>query len=368
MNRSKRLIAATALALALPAVAVGCGGDDDTGEDPQALLEEAFNNDTSIESGVIDISGEFSAEGDEGGALSFSLGGPFRSNPDNPDEVPQLDWDLTAEADGAAAQGFDGFEAGVTVTEDNLFVDYQGENYELGTEQFSQLQDQAQSETGADEGADAASSFRDACEQGIEAQGGDPAACDFDVTAWFGELSNEGTEDKGGAETTHIAGSLNVQVMLEDLFNLGASVPGATGGIDPALIEGQLEQLSSAIPDASFDVYPATDDKTLRGLDFNIDIDPTAIPGGASAGVDSANLAFSFEISDVGSEQSFEGPEDAQPIEDLLGGGALGGIPGLGGGSGSLPGGSGGSGLGNVDPDCLDQAGSDPDAIQACLE
>ncbi|CAN5253503.1 hypothetical protein BH24ACT23_BH24ACT23_10780 [soil metagenome] len=366
LNSTKRLAVALAVALAVPAVAIGCGGDDDTGEDPQALLEAAFNNDTTIESGVIDISGEFSAEGEMGGSLSFSLSGPFQQDPENPDGVPQLDWDLSANAEGAAAEGFEGFEAGVIVTEDNLFVDYQDETYELGAEQFSQLEEQAAQQAGASDSDSSSLSFKEGCEQAIDAQGGDPAACDFDVITWFGDLSNEGSEDKGGAETTHIAGSLNVQAMLEDLFNLGASVPGATGGVDPALIQSQLETVSSAISEASFNVYPATEDDTLRALDFNLAIDPSQIPGGDSAGIDSASLLFAFEIADVGAEQSFEAPEDAKPIEDLIG--SVGSIPGLGGGSLPDSGGSSGGDLGTIDPDCLDNAGSDPDAIQACLE
>ena len=45
--------------------------------------------------------------------------------------------------------------------------------------------------------------FTEQCQQAIEAQGGDPAACDIDLTAWFSNLSNEGTEDVGGAVPEH---------------------------------------------------------------------------------------------------------------------------------------------------------------------
>ena len=94
-------------------------------------------------------------------------------------------------------------EAGITVTEDNLYVNYNGTDYELGEEAFAQLQEQQAAAAPEDsEGL----GFKESCEQAIEAQGGDAAACDFDVTAWFSELENEGTEDVGGAEATHIAG------------------------------------------------------------------------------------------------------------------------------------------------------------------
>lgn len=376
MKRLKNLIGATALAAALPAVIAGCGGGS-SDEDPQEVLQQTFSNDQTISSGVLDLKFDLSAEGDQGGSITAAVSGPFQSDPDNPKALPQADLSVSASGEGSAAEAFEDVGAGILITEDNLYVNYQDTDYELGEEAFTQLEEQAASGAGDAEGEDGTASFREACSQAIEAQGGDPAACDFDVTAWFGELSNDGTEDKGGAETVHISGQLNLETMISDLFQLGASVPGATGGVDPALIEPQLEMLSSAVSDAGFDVYSATEDDTLRGLDFNLAIDPSAIPGGESAGVDSASIDVSFEVSDVGSEQSFEAPEDAQPIEDLGGqfGDSLGSIPGVGAGGSSGGSGAGGSSGGadpaggtGIDPDCLDQAGADPDAIQACLE
>ncbi len=156
--------------------------------------------------------------------------------------------------------------------------------------------------------------------------------------------------------------------MVTDLFSLGASIPGATGGVDPSIIEPQLGVISDAVSGAGFDVYAATEDGTLRGLDFSLDLDTAALGGGA-AGVDSASLGFSLELADVGEEQTFEAPDDPQPIRDLakeFGGlGAIPGgseLPGLGSGS------AGGTGGGSLDPDCIQEAAGDPDAIQACLE
>jgi len=155
--------------------------------------------------------------------------------------------------------------------------------------------------------------------------------------------------------------------LVSDLFALGASIPGATGGVDPALIEPQLGQISEAVSGATFDVYSATEDDTLRGLDLALDIDTAAV-GGAAAGVEAAALSFSLEISDVGSDQTIEAPDDPQPIEDLAGefGGALpGGGLGLPGGDSELPTGPGG---GTLDPECITAAAGDPAEIQKCLE
>jgi hypothetical protein len=362
LNRKTTLLAALALAIPLPAVIAGCGGDDESSEDPQEVLEGAFNNDTSLESGVVDLTFDLSAEGSAGGGLTAAISGPFSMDPDDPESLGQLDWDISVTGEGAAAESLPDIEAGVTVTEDNLYVNYNDTDYEIGEEAFTQLKEQQAAAAPEDsEGL----SFTEQCEQAIEAQQGDPAACDFDLTAWFSGLENEGTEDVGGSEATHIAGTIDVEQMITDLFNLGASIPGATGGVDPSLIEPQLATISDAVSGADFDVYASTDDGTLRGMDLSLEIDAAAV-GGSAAGVDSASLGFSFEIADVGEEQTIEAPADPQPIEDLAG--ELGGlgIP----GAGAIPeiDGASGGGASGVDPDCIADAAGDPDAIQKCLE
>lgn len=365
LNRTRSLFAVLALSV-IPVVAAGCGDDEGSGDDPQDILEATFSNEESLESGVIDLSFSVGAEGAQGGSFDVALTGPFAAGEDE-DSMGQADLDLTVSAEGAAAQDFEDIEAGLLITEDNLFVDYQGDTYELGEEMFADLAEQ-QAAAAPEDGEDAASSFQEGCAQAIEAQGGDAAACDIDLTTWFGGLENEGTEDKGGAETNHISGELDLETMIGDLFELGSSVPGATGGVDPALLEGQLDSISSAFEDATFDVYSATEDDTLRGLDLTLALDTAALGAGA-LGVDSADLSFALEISDVGSEQTFSAPEDAKPIDDLLG--QFGGLDALGGGG--LPGAGGaeepalpGAG-GSIDPDCLKEAGDDPEAIADCL-
>jgi hypothetical protein len=371
LNRTRTLLAACALALPIPAAIAGCGGDDGGDEDPQEVLSATFNNDNTISSGVIDLSLEASAEGAAGGNFAVNLSGPFQGDPENPTAIPQLDMTASVSGEGGG-QSLD-FEGGLVVTEDNAFVEYDGSAYEVGTETFTQLKEQAEAQAGAaEDSTDASSSFREGCESAIEAQGGDPAACDFDVSAWFTELSNEGTEDKGGSEATHIAGQLDIATMLNDLFQLGASVPGANvQGLSPEVIQSQLDTVANAVETADFDVYSATEDDTLRGLDFTIAIDPAAIPGGEAAGVESVDLSFAMEISDADEEQTIEAPSDAKPLSELQG--ELGGlgIPGVGGTvPGLTPGGTGipdaGAGTGDPALDCLAEAQTQKE-ITECL-
>lgn len=370
MNRTRTLLAACVLALPIPIAIAGCGGDEGSGEDPNEVLLATFNNDTQVTSGVLDLTLDVTAEGDQGGSFSASVSGPFQGDPDNPNAIPQLD--LTAALSGEGAGQSIEFEGGLVVTEDNAFIEYGGEAYEVGADNFALLKEQAEAQAGTEEGADATSSFREGCEQAIEAQGGDPATCDIDLATWFTDLENEGTEDVGGAEATHITGSLDLPTMLNDLVEIGTSVPGAGAqGLSPELIQAQIDAFAEAITTAEFDVYSATEDDTLRQLDFELAIDPTAIPGGETAGVDSVDVSFSVALSDVGSEQTVEAPADAKPIEELESAlsDSLGGLlPGVGATPGGLtPGGTGIPETGDPATDCIAQA-TTPEEITECLE
>jgi hypothetical protein len=131
LKRKTTLLAALALALPVPAVIAGCG-DDESSEDPQEVLEGAFNNDTSLESGVVDLTFDLSAEGSAGGGLTANISGPFAMDPDDPETLGQLDWDVSVSGEGAAAESLPDIEAGVTVTDDNVYVSYNDTDYRAG--------------------------------------------------------------------------------------------------------------------------------------------------------------------------------------------------------------------------------------------
>jgi hypothetical protein len=373
LTRTRPRLIAALVALAIPAFVAGCGGDSGSDEDPQDVIEATFNNDEQVTSGVLDFTIEASA-GDQGN-FSASLSGPFQGVEDDPTAVPQLD--LTASLSGEGAGQSVDFEGGLTVTDDNAYVEYNGQAYEVGTDTFSQLKQQMEQQaeqSGATDSGDAAASFREGCEQAIEAQGGDASACDFDLSGWFTDLSNDGTEDVGGTSTTHVSGNVDVSQMLTDFIGLAESVPGAAGQIP----QEQLDQVEQAVTDASFDVYSGEDDDLLRKLDANVSIDPSAIDSAVPVPIDSVDLSVSVELSDVNEDQTIDAPSDAKPIDDLLqqfgGLGGLGGLGALGGGDlgdlggSDLGGGNGGGGPSADYLECVQNAGNDPQEAAKCLD
>lgn len=367
MTRTRSLFAAAVLALSVPTAIAGCGDSGSSDEDPQDVVDATLNNDETITSGVLDISLDASA-GDQG-SFNASLSGPFQGVSDDPTALPQLDLTATVSGEGAG-QSVD-FDGGLTVTEDNAFVDYGGQTYEVGTDTFKSFQDSVEasaSQTQSDSG-DAAASFKEGCEQAIEAQGGDASACDFEIGGWFTNLSNDGTEDVDGTETTHISGDVDVAQMLDDFVGLAQSVPGASSQVDQA----QIDQASEAISSASFDLYSGTEDDLLRKLDLDVSIDPSAIASATPIPVDSVDFGLSVALSGVNEEQTIEAPSGAKPIEDLLsqfGLGGLGPIGGLGGLGGDTGGDSLGGSGGNSDAylQCVQEAGNNAQEAAACLD
>ena len=361
LTRIRTLLAICAVALPIPAAIAGCGDDDDSSSsdaDPQQVLDATFDNENRISSANVDLDLSLSAEGDEGGSFEASLTGPFQGDPDDPNTLPQLDWTLTATGEGGG-QDID-FEAGAVLTDDNAYVEYGGTAYEVGSEEFQAAKKELEAGAPADEDLGFSEAFQQGCEQSVRQQGGDPSSCDFDVSAWLTNQTTEGTEDVEGTETTHVSGDLDVEQVLTDFGGIAAGLPQAQ---QAPFDFNNLGQLATAVEDASFDVYSSVDDNTLRKLEFNLAIDPSAIAAGSEVRVDSINVGFSLTLSEVNEEQTIEAPSDAQPIEDLTGQLDLGGlglqVPGLEGGvpdAGGGGGGGAGSDAAQAYLDCISQA------------
>jgi hypothetical protein len=371
LTRIRTYAALGALTLAVPVIVAGCGGDDTSDVPPQTVIDQTLSNDQSVSSGDLSLTLGGSATGDESGSFDASISGPFQRNADDPAEIPQLDLTGSITAEGAGQSiSFDG---GVTVTEDNAYLEYGGNAYEVGADNFAQIQELAgeaaaqQTET---EGLSFSEAFTQGCEQSLGAQGGDTSACDVDFQGWLGDLSNDGEEEIEGTPTTHISGNLNVDAMVQDLVELGTAVPQAASQVPS---EEEIQQATDAISEASFDLYSGVDDSILRGLDFSLSIDTSSIPEAAGSGIEAVDLNFSLRLGGVNEPQTIEAPSDAQPIDELLGqfgldSSALGDLGALGGsGSPLAPTGGGGGGAGdpNAYLDCIAEA-STPEAIDAC--
>jgi hypothetical protein len=361
-----RLLSLAAVAMLGTGLLAGCGGDGGGDEDPQQVLDETFNNDETVTSGVLDLSLSGSAEGEQGGNIDASLNGPFQSDEG---KFPELDLTATVSGEGGG-QSID-FTGGLITTTDAAFVNFQDTNYEVPKPFFQQLQQatkQAQAQGGG--------------------QDQDPGAIfdqlGIDPSGWLTNLENEGDEDVEGTETVHIHGDANMPQILDDLQSAAEQTGTGTDQLTP----DQLSQVEEAVTEASIDVFSGTEDRILRRLVLNLGLE--APPEAAASGVETVDVEFSLTLSDVNQPQTIEAPSGAQPFSQLeqdlglppgllegaleggglspsLGSGDLGG-GGLGGGGGGAGGGGagGGGGSGAAYAKCLQQA-TTPEEIQACV-
>jgi hypothetical protein len=351
LNRIRASLIAL-FALLLAAGLAACGGDGGGDEDPAQVLEQGFAQGKEFPSGVLDITLNASAEGEQGGSFEASLSGPFQSQGEG--QVPLFD--LTADVSGEAQDQSISFSGGLTSTGDKAFVNYQDTEYEVDPQTFQSF----------------SSLFSSVQQQSAAQQTEGPTA--DQISQYLTNLENEGDEDVEGTETTHIVGNLNVDSVSEAI----QGIAGQTGQVDPA----QLEQFKETVEEAEFNFYIGKDDDRLRKFETNLALSLPEDQGGA------VDLDFAVTLSDLDQPQEIAAPTGAKPLSELLGQFGLDpsqinqaiqqGVQGspLGGGAGAAPptGDDAGTGVSPTPPstgasqaylECLQQAQGD-EALQAC--
>jgi len=322
--------------LAMSVAFAACGGSSDSttgggssSEDPQTVLDQTFNNKSTIDSANIDVSFDVSEEGDNGGDFTASLTGPVDGTGDS---FPKFD--LTAKVNGSGGGQDINFEGGATSTGDAAYINYNGDDYQVDQQTFSYLsQAYAQGQTQQSSQGDL-SAFKDV----------------------LTNVTNEGTEDVEGTESVHVSGDVDVSKLVTAIKPLAAqaqSLGSLSGGSVPTPQE--LDQVQQLVKSATFDVYSGQDDHLLRRLDATIDLDDPSSDQTATIEVD-------ITLADVNQPQDISAPDNAKPLSDLLGGdlGSLLGSSGLGGTGGTT------SGLSAGQSQCL-QSATTSAQIQSCL-
>ncbi len=294
----KALIALFAIAL----LAAGCGGDDGGGGnesfDAQEELDRAFSEEGigALDSGVLDLNFDLGVEGDQSGTFNLSLTGPF-----NQDGETDLALDVTGGGEGESVD----FSGELITTTDNLYVGFNDNVYELGSDRYQTLKDSSGGGTAAVNPAD----FQEACRTGLRASGADPSACDeLSLSSWLTTPTDEGQEEVAGADTNHVAATIDTRELFTDVFGFAQAVVPA-GQTPPGVdLASFADQAAEFFDSATIDVFVGDEDGIPRRADFAIDGDVLG---------NQVNIDFGFEVSGVNEEQTVEAPADAQPIENL---------------------------------------------------
>src|SRR2546421_486944 len=131
MQRPIRMLSMLVLALAAGLLAACGGGGSGNVND---TLKKAFS--TPIKSADVDLELQLTLNGVKQvkGPVKLSVQGPFVSGQGK--TIPKLNLNLAASAGGQ------NFSAGFISTGDNAFVNFQGQNYELGKQAVAQINQQ----------------------------------------------------------------------------------------------------------------------------------------------------------------------------------------------------------------------------------
>src|SRR3954471_1139675 len=160
----------------LAALLAACGGGGSG--NVTDTLDKAFS--TPIRSARIDLEITLKLDGVKqlNGPVKLSVQGPYETGGSK--TIPKAAWDIAASAAGQ------NFTAGFTSTGDNAWVNFQGQNYEVGTAAVAQINQQIQQ---------AASTNK---KKGLSEFGVDPQS-------WITNAKDEGTQKINGVDTNHVS-------------------------------------------------------------------------------------------------------------------------------------------------------------------
>ena len=288
----RRLLLLLALIASLAVAA--CGDDEDDGggsstRDARELIQRGFN--TEVESALLSADFDVQIDGPDGEGESFALelGGPYVSN--GAQRLPSVDLDVSFSGGGQS------LAAGVIVTEDNAFVSFGGDDYEIGEELIGTLNRQTE------EAAEGRSTFED---------------FGIDVGGWVRDPEIQGEEDVEGTSTTKVSGEVDARRVIEDYVKLTEAMGPLLGEEPLELSADDVEQLGRLVEESRLDLYVA-DDGTLRRLTLDLEFQ---VPEGLrdrAGGIQGGSAKIDMTLSEVGEPQRIEAPEDARPIDELLG-------------------------------------------------
>jgi hypothetical protein len=295
-----RLFALLAAIAALAIAFAACGGSSKSSEDPQKVIDNASLE--GVKSGNLDLSLGVKSEGEEGGDLNVALSGPFQSG--TAGNLPQFA--LEGKAKGTVSGEDIDFEGGLTLLSDRAYVNYKGTEYEVDPTTFGFVKsgfEQAEQEGGSEgNSADVT-----ACQE---------AATGLKVADFVDNLTNEGSAEVDGTDTTKISGDLNTGAAIDALIKLTEN-PACSAQLEAAgpLPIGELEkakgELTTAVKTAHVDVYVG-DDNIIRKIAAELTIEPKGTKK------EKVEVEFELSLSGVNEEQKISAPSGAKPLQGLF--------------------------------------------------
>ncbi|MBV9335297.1 MAG: hypothetical protein JO243_05320 [Solirubrobacterales bacterium] len=341
-----------------------CGSSSGSSGDPNALLSQTFSGTHNVASGVLNLTLTIVPSGSNtlNGPVTLSFGGPFQTR--GAGELPESNFTASASALGRSVS------LGILSTGTDGYVTLEGTSYRMPRATFQKLESsfaQVASPPGASNGSGTLGRL------GIQPQ------------HWLTHPTIVGTENVGGAQTTHIHAGVNVPALLNDLntvlekaSSLGVS---GTSGLKSGLSPATRAKIGTAIENPSVDVWTGKNDKTVRRLTVALTVLITGNTSAQLGGMTSADIGLTMSYSSLNQPQTITAPTALRPFSEFqakvtafaqalqsAAAGALGSAGGAGsssGGAGASPSTGSSSGVQKYSQ-CIQQAGGDVGKMQKC--
>jgi hypothetical protein len=337
-----------------------CGSASSGSANPNTLLSQTFSGTHNVTSGKLNLMLTIDPSGSSvlSGPITLSFGGPFQTR--GAGKLPESNFTVSANALGRNVT------LGILSTGTAGYVTLQGTSYQMPQTTFQKLESsfaQIASSTGS-----SSSSSNSLTKLGIH------------PLHWLTNPTVVGTENVGGAQTTHIHAGVNVNAMLTDLNTVleKASSIGVSGAsaLKSGIPAADRSKIAAAIQNPSVDVWTGASDKTLRRLQITLTVPVTGKTSSQLGGVTSADIGLSMQYSDLNQPQTITAPTSVRPYSEFQSKvsafvqglqGATAGV--LGGSSSGGTGSSGGTSTNsNVTKysQCIQAAGTDVSKMQKC--
>lgn len=286
--------AALALALAVAFALAGCSGGS---QGADTLLAETFRSHKPIESGRISLS--FAVAGTGGQSLALRIEGPFASRGSGrlPDFALQVALSASQLAGGHAVR------AGLTSTGGQLYIGLAGTYFQAPAQTVQALE---QGYAHATRSSSASSAF---------------SLLGVEPGAWLVDPRVAGSEQVGGAETTHVTAGLDTARFLADaerLSGAGEALGLGASGVSALLSPADLQAISGAVRSARVDVYTGAGDHLLRRISLTATLGSDAQTRAALGALSGATLTLTLQFSGLNQPQTIAAPSNTQPISGLL--------------------------------------------------
>jgi hypothetical protein len=376
MDHLRTVFTGLTLVVLASLVLAACGSSNDSSSgSPSTLLSQTFTGTHKVTSGVLNLTLTIDPSGSStlNGPLTLSFGGPFQTR--GAGKLPESNFTVSASVLGRNAS------LGILSTGTSGYVTLQGTSYQMPQATFQKLESSfAQLASGAGT---------------TQGSGGTLARLGIRPLQWLTNPTTVGTENVGGAQTTHIHARINVPALLDDLNTFVEKASSASNVSGASQLKSGLpattrQKIAAAIRNPSFDVWTGTSDKTIRRLTIALTVPITGSLSTQLGSVKSADIGLTMQYSDLNQPQTITAPRTVRPysefqskVSSFIQGlqGAAAGVLGSGSSSSSGSGSTSGSGSGassgsggasasgsNVTKygQCIQQANGDVAKMQKC--